>query len=126
MKIIHAAVVATMVAGLAVGARAQSASMPKDTMAKGDSMGMAKSAPTSYTGCVEAGSTAGSYILTHFTAGTAMVWVIDPKKKAAAVYTSPTKFKPLDETGVLEGGRVLPGFRLPLSDLFAAVKRKKK
>lgn len=72
MKIIHAAVVATMVAGLAVGARAQSASMPKDTMSKGDSMGMSKSAPTSYTGCVEAGSTAGSYVLTHFSADPAM------------------------------------------------------
>ena len=72
MKIIHAAVVATMVAGLAVGARAQSASMPKDTMAKGDSMGMSKSAPTSYTGCVEAGRTAGSYVLTHFSADPAM------------------------------------------------------
>ena len=72
MKIIHAAVVATMVAGLAVGARAQSASMPKDTMAKGDSMGMSKSAPTSYTGCVEAGRAAGSYVLTHFSADPAM------------------------------------------------------
>ena len=71
MKIIHAVAVGTMVAGLVVGANAQSATMPKDTMAKGDSMGMAKS-PTSYTGCVEAGSTAGSYILTHFSADTMM------------------------------------------------------
>ena len=72
MKNIQAAAVATMMAAMIVGASAQGTTMPKDTMAKGDSMGMAKSAPTSYTGCVEAGSTAGSYILTHFTAGAAM------------------------------------------------------
>ena len=71
MKIMHAAAVATMVAGLVAGASAQTATMPKDTMAKGDSMAMAKS-PTSYTGCVEAGSTAGSYILTHFSADAMM------------------------------------------------------
>ena len=72
MTIIHAAAVATMVAGLVAGASAQTATMPKDTMAKGDSMAMAKSTPTSYTGCVEAGSTAGSYILTHFSADAMM------------------------------------------------------
>ena len=72
MKIIHAAAVATMVAGLVVGSSAQSATMPKDTMAKGDSMAMAKSTPMIYTGCVEAGSTAGSYILTHVSADTMM------------------------------------------------------
>ena len=62
----------------------------------------------------------------YFAAGVKLVWVIDPKKKAATVYTSPTKGTILDETGVLEGGRVLPGFRLPLADLFAAGKRKRK
>lgn len=65
-------------------------------------------------------------IAEYFAAGVKLVWVIDPKKKAATVYTSPTKFKELDETGVLEGGRVLPGFRLPLADVFAAGKRKRK
>ena len=72
MKIIHAAAVATMMTGLVVGASAQGVTMPKDTMAKSDSMGMAKSAPTNYTGCVEAGTTAGSYILTHLSADAAM------------------------------------------------------
>jgi Uma2 family endonuclease len=62
----------------------------------------------------------------YFAAGVKLVWVIDPKKKSATVYTSPTKGTILDETGVLEGGRVLPGFRLPLADLFAAGKRKRK
>ena len=72
MKITQTAAIATMVATMVVGASAQSTTMPKDTMAKGDSMAMAKSGPTSYTGCVEAGSTAGSYILTHFSADMAM------------------------------------------------------
>lgn len=65
-------------------------------------------------------------IAEYFAAGVKLVWVIDPAKKAATVYTSPTKFKELDESGVLEGGRVLPGFRLPLTDVFAAGKRKRK
>jgi Uma2 family endonuclease len=55
----------------------------------------------------------------YFGAGARAVWVFDPKKKTAAVYTSPTDARVLNEQDALEGGEVLPGFRLELSKLFA-------
>lgn len=61
-----------------------------------------------------------------FSAGCKLAWVIDPAAKTARVYTSPKRFKELDESGILDGGKVLPGFKLPLADLFAATKRRKK
>jgi Uma2 family endonuclease len=61
-----------------------------------------------------------------FSAGCKLVWFIDPPTKTAKVYTSAKKFKELDVTGTLEGGKVLPGFKLPLADLFASTKRRKK
>jgi Uma2 family endonuclease len=61
-----------------------------------------------------------------FELGTKLVWVIDPPTESAAVYTKGKKPKRVGPGDVLEGGKVLPGFRLPLSDLFAAVKRKRK
>jgi Uma2 family endonuclease len=61
-----------------------------------------------------------------FSAGVKLAWVIDPKTLAAKVYTTAVRFKELGPDGVLDGGRVLPGFKLPLADLFAATKRRKK
>ena len=55
-----------------------------------------------------------------------LAWVIDPEAKTARVHTSAAKFKLLDETGTLDGGRVLPGFALPLADLFAVGRRRHK
>jgi Uma2 family endonuclease len=61
-----------------------------------------------------------------FAAGCKLAWVIDPATKTAKTYTSAKKFKEQAETGVLDGGKVLPGFKLPLADLFAATTRRKK
>jgi Uma2 family endonuclease len=61
-----------------------------------------------------------------FSTGCKLAWVIDPRTKNAKVYTSAKRFKELDETGTLDGGKVLPGFKLPLSDLFSATRRPKK
>ena len=61
-----------------------------------------------------------------FAAGCKLVWVIDPRAKSAKVYTTVKRFKAIDETGTLDGGRVLPGFKLPLAELFAATRRRKK
>ena len=57
---------------------------------------------------------------------TKLFWVIDPRAKTAKVYTSAKRFKELDAAGTLDGGKVLPGFKLPLADLFAATRRRKK
>jgi Uma2 family endonuclease len=62
----------------------------------------------------------------YFAVGCKLAWIIDPETKTAKVYTSAKRFKELDETGILDGGKVLPGFKLSLADLFAAPKRRKK
>jgi Uma2 family endonuclease len=61
-----------------------------------------------------------------FAAGCKLAWVIDPESRSAKVYSSATRFKELSADGVLDGGKILPGFKLPLADLFAATKRRKK
>jgi len=61
-------------------------------------------------------------LVDYFTAGVRLVWYIDPRAKSVSVYTSPDQCATLDEDGVLEGGDVLPGFRLPLKDLFAKLR----
>ena len=57
----------------------------------------------------------------YFASGTKLAWIVDPKTKSIRVHTSPTESTRLDaDSGaVLDGGTVLPGFQLPLADLFA-------
>ena len=55
----------------------------------------------------------------YFASGTRLAWIVDPKTRTVRVHTSPTESTRLDaDTGVLDGGDVLPGFRLPVADLF--------
>ncbi|HEX4609957.1 MAG TPA: Uma2 family endonuclease [Urbifossiella sp.] len=61
-----------------------------------------------------------------FAAGCKLAWVIDPPTRTAKVYTSARRAKDLDAAGVLDGGRVLPGFALPLAELFAPPARPKR
>jgi Uma2 family endonuclease len=58
----------------------------------------------------------------YFSAGVAMVWLVQPRTQSAEVYTSPTKTQKIGKDQSLEGGDVLPGFSLPLKQLF--VRRK--
>jgi Uma2 family endonuclease len=58
----------------------------------------------------------------YFAAGSLAVWVFNPKKRTAAVYTSPSEFHMHGEHDTLDGGDVLPGFKLELSKLFANLK----
>jgi Uma2 family endonuclease len=60
-----------------------------------------------------------------FQAGTREVWLIQPKTQTAEVYTSPTDKRKVAKSGTLEGGTVVPGFRLALSDLFKRAFRKR-
>jgi Uma2 family endonuclease len=59
----------------------------------------------------------------YFLGGVKLVWVIDPRKRTAAAYTAPDEMTPLGEKDALDGGDVLPGFRLPLANLFARLER---
>jgi Uma2 family endonuclease len=61
----------------------------------------------------------------YFRVGVRMVWIIYPKTQTAEIYTSPTKVHKIGKTGALDGGTVVPGFRLSLKQLFARMKRKK-
>jgi Uma2 family endonuclease len=54
-----------------------------------------------------------------FDTGCLLAWIIDPRKKTVRVHTSLENIVELDETGILDGGTVLPGFRVPVADLFA-------
>jgi Uma2 family endonuclease len=59
----------------------------------------------------------------YFTAGVELVWEIDPDARTVAVYTSVTDITTLTAADTLDGGLVLPGFTLPLQDLFAELDR---
>jgi Uma2 family endonuclease len=59
----------------------------------------------------------------YFAAGVRLVWEIDPLGRTANVYTSPTDVTALGLDDTLDGGDVLPGFRLPLRELFAELDR---
>ena len=52
-------------------------------------------------------------------AGTAMVWVVNPRWKNVTVYRSATDIKTLTENDELDGQDVVPGFRCPIGDIFA-------
>jgi Uma2 family endonuclease len=54
----------------------------------------------------------------YFSAGVKLVWFIDPSSESATVYESPQKSRKLSGADSLRGGKVLPGFELPLKQLF--------
>jgi len=54
----------------------------------------------------------------YFRAGVRLVWVFYPRHGLAIVHESLTAIRHLTPAGTLDGGSVLPGFHLPLSELF--------
>ena len=60
----------------------------------------------------------------YFQAGVRLVWLVDPKTQTARAYTSPAKSRRIGKDQALDGGQVLPGFTLPLKQLFARAKRR--
>jgi Uma2 family endonuclease len=62
----------------------------------------------------------------YFLTGTCLAWVVQPRTQTATVYTSPTDIHRVTRNGVLDGGEVLPGFSLRLTDLFARTARRRK
>ncbi len=59
----------------------------------------------------------------YFEAGCRLAWIVDPKTQTADVYTSSTDCRHLRSNQTLDGGDVLPGFKLPLKELFAGLRR---
>ncbi|MBY0527496.1 MAG: Uma2 family endonuclease [Gemmataceae bacterium] len=54
----------------------------------------------------------------YFRAGVEQVWVVYPRRRMVHVYDSLTQIRGLTRSDALEGGSVLPGFKLPLASLF--------
>jgi Uma2 family endonuclease len=61
--------------------------------------------------------------LDYFTAGVELVWEIDPVSRQVTVYTSVSDAVTLTNVDLLDGGTVLPGFSLPLGELFGELDR---
>jgi Uma2 family endonuclease len=61
----------------------------------------------------------------YFQAGVRLVWYVYPKKRRVVVYTSPAESRTLQARQVLTAEPVLPGFRLPLTKLFAPAKKRR-
>lgn len=57
----------------------------------------------------------------YFTHGVELVWVIYPRQRLIYAYQSRLQNQMLDEQGTLDGGAVIPGFQLKISDLFGAL-----
>jgi Uma2 family endonuclease len=55
----------------------------------------------------------------YFRSGVRLVWIVDIDERAVNVYTAPEHPVKLSGSAVLDGGVVLPGFSLSLTDLFA-------
>ena len=54
----------------------------------------------------------------YFMARVSRVWVVYPRQKEVYVYASPTQIEVLQLGQELDGGDLVPGFRLPLAALF--------
>ena len=52
-------------------------------------------------------------------AGTIEVWVVSPNLRTVTVYRSPNDVSTFTENDLLEGGDVLPGFRIRVEEIFA-------
>ncbi len=59
----------------------------------------------------------------YFHAGVRLVWMIDPRERSVAVYTSITDYSIIADSGKLSGGDVLPGLEINLAELFAELDR---
>ena len=54
----------------------------------------------------------------YFNIGVLAVWVVDPKKQHIYVYRSLTEVERFTRGDSLPGGEALPGFKIPLAELF--------
>ncbi len=50
--------------------------------------------------------------------GSRQVWVVSPKLHTVTVYSSTSDIFTLTEKDTLEGGEVIPGFHIPISEIF--------
>ncbi len=58
----------------------------------------------------------------YFSAGVNRVWVIHPHELRVLDYQSPSEYLTLDRDQCIDGGTLLPGFQLPLTELVGEAK----
>jgi Uma2 family endonuclease len=58
--------------------------------------------------------------LDYLDAGARLVWVVEPRARRVMVYRSRSDIRVLGLEEELDGGSVLPGFRLPVREIFEA------
>ena len=54
----------------------------------------------------------------YFASGARLAWIVNPAERTVAVCHGPTTTRTLGAGDALDGEAVLPGFRLPLAELF--------
>ena len=54
----------------------------------------------------------------YFAVGAKLLWVVDPRRQRVQVYHSLTDLEILTAQDTLTGGEVLPGFQVPVAELF--------
>ncbi len=59
----------------------------------------------------------------YFRYGVRQVWHLQPETATVTIYRSPKQVEILDATDTLDGGDILPGFRVPVADLFRRTDR---
>lgn len=55
----------------------------------------------------------------YATAGVRLIWIVDPEKRTIAVYSGLDRSQFLGENDTLDGGDVLPGFKLAVRSMFS-------
>ena len=61
-----------------------------------------------------------------FKAGVKVVWIVDRFSRTVTVYASEKDFQILKEGDILDGGMVLPGFKIPVRNIFSKLQRRRK
>lgn len=56
--------------------------------------------------------------LSNYLAAGTMVWIVRLESKAVEIHQAGKAAQSLDETGIIDGGEILPGFTLKVSDIF--------
>ena len=54
----------------------------------------------------------------YLRAGTSLVWIVDPRKRTVVVRVAGAEDRTLTEADHLDGGDVLPGFRVAVREVF--------
>jgi Uma2 family endonuclease len=60
-----------------------------------------------------------SKVTMYLQAGVRLVWLVDPAERTVTVFRPDAALKLLGEGDALDGGDVLPGFSVPVADIFA-------